>query len=111
MMQYSKKHHLDNNKAGIYIIGQKLDQFQLENFELQHRMQSLAKYAILLVYSPQLNQQGHPMPFFAYQINFRYLDAVLRGDDVALTDLSKWNSKYDRIYRQVPVELTPSPLS
>jgi hypothetical protein len=66
MMTYSRKHLLDNNKVGIYIIADKNEQFSLQNFDLLNGMRYTTKYAILLTYSKLLSNQGATMPFSAF---------------------------------------------
>ena len=71
-------------------------------------MRYTTKYAILLTYSNLLSNSGSAMPFQAFQINDNYID-LYNKEDLPSSELAKWNTRYDKIYKNLPVDLNKNP--
>lgn len=72
MLEYARRHYLDNNKVGLFLITDQNRQFTLDWFEELHDLQFYIKYAFVLIYSLQHSRSGHPQPFSAYIITDKY---------------------------------------
>lgn len=111
MSKLSEEVHLDNNKVGWYHISYKSDNFvAFDSFEQQTLYQNATPHSIYLVYDVLEALRGVVSPFKAYRVSEVYQE-LIDQPKVPLADLSKYNTKDNKIFVPLKVILKRNPLA
>ncbi|KAL4512032.1 hypothetical protein ABPG72_005034 [Tetrahymena utriculariae] len=111
MSKLSEEVHLDNNKVGWYHVSSKSDNFVAsDSFEQQSNYQANNPNCIYLIYDNLEALRGVNNPYKAYRVSDKYID-LSEQSKVNVAELKQFNTKNDKIFIPIPVEIRRNPLA
>jgi hypothetical protein len=112
MMSKLEEVSLDNNKVGWYQISYANDFLSGTSVETLIDYHKGLPYAVYLVYDILEAERGSKTPFKVFRLNTKLLEKLPRdGQAVSQATIKSLNFKMDKIYEEIPVEITKSPLA